>query len=100
MSYPEEASTADIVNYTIQALWSYGYTKTAFSGSLKWASCLPALAVLGHTTHYFHNFCSILIENNFFSEHFNTTHIECSRISTDSSELSFQCTKPELSFIR
>ena len=28
MPYPEEASTAEMVNYTVQALWSYGYTKT------------------------------------------------------------------------
>ena len=28
MPYPEEASTAEIVNHTIQALWSYGYMKT------------------------------------------------------------------------
>ena len=25
MPYPEEASTAEMVNYTIQALWCYGY---------------------------------------------------------------------------
>ena len=28
MPYPEEASTAEMVNYTVQALWSYGYMKT------------------------------------------------------------------------
>ena len=25
MPYPEEASAAELVNYTIQAFWSYGY---------------------------------------------------------------------------
>ena len=30
MSYPEEASTAEMVNYTVQALWSYEYMKFYF----------------------------------------------------------------------
>ena len=28
MPYPEEASTAKMITYTIQALWSYRYMKT------------------------------------------------------------------------
>ena len=31
MSYPEEASTAEMVNYTVQAQWSYGNMKTCLS---------------------------------------------------------------------
>ena len=45
MPNPEEASSAEIVNYTVQALWSYGYMKTAFSAS----SVSPAH--IGRATH-------------------------------------------------
>ena len=48
MPYPEEASIAEMVSYTAQALWSCGYMKTAFSGSVKQVCRLPATTVLGH----------------------------------------------------
>ena len=64
MPYPEKVSTAEMVHYIVQAevqaLWSYGYMKMAFSGSVKWVCCPPALAVLGHTAH-FHCFSVIIL---------------------------------------
>ena len=64
----------------------YQYTaallvEMVFSGSVKGVCRPPTLTVLGHTTGHFHNFCITLIEHTFFSEHFNTTHTEWSRIS-------------------
>ena len=89
MSYPEEASTAEM-NYTVpvvQALWSYGYMKRAFSG-LRKTSMSPAAQphqlylAARHTC--FHNFCRSLVEHtNFLST--SIMHIECSRIFTDRS---------------
>ena len=32
---PKKVSTAEMINYTIQALWSYGYMKMTFSGYVK-----------------------------------------------------------------
>ena len=40
MPYPEEASTAEMINYTIQALWSYKYMKTLLFPGL--ATSIPS----------------------------------------------------------
>ena len=67
--------------------------KTAIFDSMKRVCCPraypPAPAVLGLMTHLIKAFFIIcvvatLIEHTFF-EHFNTTHVECSRISRDRS---------------
>ena len=68
MPYPEEASTAEMVNYTIKILWSYGYMKSLkifkfkvhcyCSGSQKWKyfarAIVPAVHQISLTIKHIH----------------------------------------------
>ena len=53
MPYPEEASTAEMVNYTVQTLWSYGSAlQVGQVIRIIWVTFCPGQVGLTHFTEY------------------------------------------------